>query len=188
MYDHTVFAVLTAQDSKNRASTAFRLAHNARWFRPAVGGVAEKATIDSREPTPAVDAQAEDEGSGGAVDRLILTFSELMQLEGLGDGIQAGTSTARSHILLGHRGTPGISGRQYRIVVDDGMCIWLHDHHSTHGTAVAYKEQNEKEMRRNETWMLAYTPGTRNHFGRITIHSGGLIIGHPAKPRLPLND
>lgn len=178
MYDYDVFAVLTAQDSKNRASSAFKLAHNARWFRPAVGGVAEKATIDSREPTPAIDTQAEeDEGGAGAVNRLVLTFSELMQLEGLGDGIQAGTSTATSHILLGHRGTPGISNRQYNIVVDDEMRIWLHDRCSTHGTAVAYNEQNAKETRMNETWLLAYRPSTRNCFGRITINSGGLIIG-----------
>jgi DUF1680 family protein len=32
-------------------------------------------------------------------------------------------------------------------------------------------------MRLNETWMLAYGPGTRNRFGRIAISSGGLIIG-----------
>lgn len=56
MYDYDVFAVMTAQDSKDRASSAFRLAHNARWFLPAAGGVAETATIDSQEPTPAIDA------------------------------------------------------------------------------------------------------------------------------------
>lgn len=89
MDDRDIFAVLTAQDSKNKASSAFKLAHNARWFRPAVGGVAEQATIGSREPTPAVASQQEGENDGGngAVDRLVLTFSGLMQLENLGVGI-----------------------------------------------------------------------------------------------------
>lgn len=116
MYDHRVFAVITANDSKNKAISAFKLARNAIWFQPAVGGVAEKATIGSREPTPGMEAEVDE-------DRLVLTFSELMQLEGLGDGIQAGTSTATSHILLGHRGTSSISARQYSIVVDDKLCI-----------------------------------------------------------------
>jgi hypothetical protein len=177
MYDHNVFAVLTPQDNKNKASSAFKLAHNARWFRPGVGGVAEKATISSREPTPAVDAQGEGtEGTSGAVDRLVLTFSELMQLEGLGGWIMAGTSTATSHILLGHRGTAGISSRQFSIVVDDNMRIWLYDRYSTHGTAVGYNGQNEKETRLNETWILAYGPGEDKPFDHITVASGGLII------------
>lgn len=117
-----------------------------------------------------------DEGSGDAVDRLVLTFSQLMQLEGLEDGIQAGTSTATSHILLGHRGIPGISGRQYSIVIDEEMRNWLQDRYSMYGTSVAYNEQNAKEMLLNDTWLLAYGPGRRDRFGRITIHSSGLII------------
>lgn len=59
-------------------------------------GVAEEPTIDSREATPAEDAQSEDE-EAGAVDRLVDTFKEL---EKLLNGIQLGTSTS-SHILLG---------------------------------------------------------------------------------------
>lgn len=169
MYDHRVFAVLTAQDARNRAISAFKLAHNARWFRPAVGGITEKATIGSREPTPGMDADVE--------DRLVLTFSELMQLEGFGDGIQMGTSTATSHILLGHRGTSSISARQYNIVVDDEMYIRLHDRYSTHGTAVAYDGKHGNEIRQNETWTLAYEPGSGNSLGRIAIHSGKLIVG-----------
>ncbi|KAI0407327.1 hypothetical protein F4802DRAFT_555044 [Xylaria palmicola] len=177
MYDHGVFAVLTAQDSNNRASSAFKLAHNAKWFQPAVGGVAESATISSREPTPAFAAEADEvQDRNNGVDRLVLLFSELIQLDGLRDGIQAGTNTATSHILLGHRGTRGISARHYNITVDDEMRIWLHDHYSKHGTAVEYDDQNGNEIRLNETWLLAYGPGTRNRLGRIKINSSGLRI------------
>lgn len=52
MYDHNVFAVFTAFDQRNMASSAFRLSHNSQWFRKAEGGVAEEPTIDSRETTP----------------------------------------------------------------------------------------------------------------------------------------
>ncbi|KAL8376650.1 hypothetical protein RB595_007658 [Gaeumannomyces hyphopodioides] len=177
MYDHDVFAVLIPYDTRNKANSAFKLAHNVKWFQPAVGGVAQSATIESREPTPARDSQLEEEEkeSGGAVDRLVLTFSKLMQLEGLRDGVQAGTSTATSHILLGHRGTRGVSARHYRIAVDDEMRIWLHDH-SMHGTAVGYGGQNMDQVRVGETWLLADAPGTANIFSPTTIDSGGLIV------------
>ena len=173
MDDHDVFAVIVAKDTKNKASSAFKLAPNARWFPPAAGGVAETAIIGSREPTPAVALQ-DDEGS---VDCLVLTFSKLMQLDGLGKGIRAGTNTASSHILLGHRGTRGVSGHQYSIVVDDEMRIWLHDYYSKHGTAVGYDKQNADERRVQETWLLAFGPGIRNRLGHLTIDSGDLIIG-----------
>lgn len=42
-------------------------------------GWLKKATISSRELTPEIDAQEEwGRGASGAVDRLVLTFSELM--------------------------------------------------------------------------------------------------------------
>jgi hypothetical protein len=173
MYDHNVFAVLTACDQKNKASSAFRLPHNSIWFRKASGGVAEQPIINSREATPAEDTKSGDEETA-ALDCLVVTFDELT--ENLPNGIQLGTNPAVSHILLGHRGTKGISAKQCNITVDDNLCIWLHDYHSTYGTAVGYKYQNQREVRRKETWILAYTPGTRNRFGGITIHSGSLAI------------
>ena len=173
MYDHDVFTVIVAKDTKNKASSAFKLAPNARWFRPAAGGVAETAIIGSREPTPTIAPQ-DDKGS---VDCLVLTFSKLMQLDGLGKGIRAGTSTASSHILVGHRGACGISGHQYSIVVDDGMRIWLHDYYYRHGTAVGHGQQNADERRVHETWLLAFGPGIRNRLGHLTIDLGDLIIG-----------
>ncbi len=171
--DDDVFAVIVAKDNRNKASSAFKLAPNARWFRPAAGGVAETALIGSREPTPAIAPH----GDEGSADRLVLTFSELMQLDGLGKGIRAGTNTASSHILLGHRGTRGVSSHQYSIFVDGQMRIWLHDYHSKHGTAVGHGQQNAHERRVNETWLLAFEPDIRTYLGELTIDSGGLVIG-----------
>ena len=158
MYGNNVFAVLTAFDQRNMANSAFGLAHNSQWFSKAEGGVAKEPTIDSRETTPAAgdDAKSEElnenrnENSGpGAVDRLVVTFDGL--LEKLHNGIQLGTNPNLSHILLGHRGTKGINARQCNITVDDKLCVWLHDYHSTHGTAVGHDHQNEREVRRKET-------------------------------------
>ena len=170
MYDHDVFAVMTACDLKNRASSAFKLPHNSRWFRSATGGVADKPTMSSREATPAEDPPSEDEH----VDRLVVTFDEL--LKDCPDGLRFGTNPSSSHILLGHRGTKGISAKQYHIAVDDSLSIFLHDYHSTHGTAVGYDGQNKEEVRKKETWILAYKPGTESQLGAISIYSGGLAI------------
>jgi len=186
MYDHNVFAVLTAFDQRNMASSAFRLKHNSQWFRKAEGGVAEEPSIDSRETTPApgclgdnaqLEEVNENENSGpGAVERLVVTFDQLR--EKLYDGIQLGTDPKLSHILLGHRGTKGISGRQCNVIVDDELCIWLRDYRSTHGTAVGHDSQNETEVRRRDTWILAYGPGpgAANRFGLTTIHAGTLAV------------
>lgn len=173
IYNHGVFAVLTACDQKNKAISAFKLPQNAKWFRKAIGGVAEEPTINSREATPAENLQSDDEELG-AVDRLVVTFDE--PLKNSLNGIQLGTNPLSSDVLLGHRGTKGISAKQYNITVDDSLCIWLHDYHSTHGTAVGYNDQNQKEVRKKETWILSYQPGIPSPFGDITIHSGGLTI------------
>ena len=135
MYNHNVFAVLTACDQKNKASSAFKLPLNSRWFREAMGGVAQEPTLDSREATPAEDSQSDD-NEPSAVNRLVVTFSEL--IKNPLNAIQAGTNLTLSHILLGHRGTKGISARQYNIVVDDDLWIWLHDYYSAHGTTVSH--------------------------------------------------
>ena len=173
MYEYNVFAVLTANDQNNMASSAFSLPQNAKWFRKASGGVAENPIIDSREPTPAPEAQTAEQDLG-ATDRLVVTFDE--PLKNSLHGVQLGTNLLSSDVLLRHRGTGGISARQYNITVNDDLCIWLHDYHSTHGTAVGYSHRNQKEVRRKETWILSYEPGTPSPFGDITIHSGGLII------------
>lgn len=44
------------------------------------------------------------------------------------------------------------------------------------GTAVGYKGENQKELRKRETWILAFAPNIWNRFGEITIHAGSLIF------------
>ncbi|OCK91209.1 uncharacterized protein K441DRAFT_679710 [Cenococcum geophilum 1.58] len=110
MDNPNVFAVLTPRDGKNRAMTAFRLPENANRFHSATGGVAEEPTINSREPTPSVWSLSEEEREvdQDATDRIILTFDKPPKdpLEGW----QFGTNKL-SDVLLGHRGTRGISGQ-----------------------------------------------------------------------------
>lgn len=114
MYDPDVFAVITAHDQKNKASSALELKHNSRWFCKATGGVALEPTMDSRHTTPAEDSKSDDDEEEVAsnVSRLIVSFSKLLVLDNLENGLQLGTNPILSHILLGHRGTKGISGRQ----------------------------------------------------------------------------
>ena len=171
MYDYNVFAVLTAVDDGNNARSAFNLPQNARWLRKATGGVAEVPIIDSREPTPATDPSVKQEIN--AADRLVLTFDEL--LKDFPNGVQLGTNLRSSHVLLGHRGTPGVSARQYNIVVDGEFRIWLRDY-SKHEIAVGYAGQNETEFRKGETWILCLQLGNRNVFEDMKIHSEQLSI------------
>lgn len=176
MYDHNVLAVLTAVDDNNKARSAFGLPENARWFRKAIGGVAEKPTIDSKEPTPAPDASSPDQDSG-ANDCLVITFDKLLEtLKDYENGLQFGTHPGRCDVLLGHRGTRGISGQQYNITMDNAFCFWLNDYHSTHGTAVVCNSQDQLEVRKKDTWILADRPGSRKRLRNVKIHSGGLII------------
>ena len=70
MYGPNIFAVLTAYDQKNKASSAFKLEHNSTWFCKAAGGVAVEPTISSRETTPA-DDEAGAVNEAGTVDRLL---------------------------------------------------------------------------------------------------------------------
>ncbi len=123
MYSSNVFAVLTPCDEKNKARSAFELPQNKKWFHKATGGVAEEPIINSREPTPAPDASSEDQDVG-ATDRLIVTFDDLLkELESCQSGLQFGTHLGLSHVLLGHRGTPGVSAKQYNITVGDNLWI-----------------------------------------------------------------
>lgn len=78
-------------------------------------------TIDSRQSTPATGPSMDE--TFGATDRLILTFDELPR--DLSNGVQLGTNPRSSHVFLEHRGTRGISARQYNITVDDDLRIWL---------------------------------------------------------------
>ena len=114
MYGSDVFAVIKAHDQKNKASSALELEHNSKWFCKATGGVALEPNMDSREATPAEDSHSDDENKEipSNVNRLVVSFSKLLALDNVDNGLQLGTNPVLSHILLGHRGTKGISGRQ----------------------------------------------------------------------------
>lgn len=60
--------------------------------------------------------------------------------------------------------------------MDESLNIWLHDYHSAHGTAVDQNSLNQKEVRRKETWLLAFSPGASDGFKNTTIHCSGLGI------------
>lgn len=174
MDDPNIFAVLIPCDKKNRARTAFHLPENVNRFHKATGGIVEEPTIGSRESTPALLSPAEGEGDQNATDRIILTFNKPPK-DPL-KGWQLGTNKVSSDILLGHRGTAGISGRQFNITVDDRGWIFLHDYHSSHGTTVSYDYDKQDEVRKKGTWILSRGPGTRTLWKDITIHAGGLAI------------
>jgi hypothetical protein len=59
------------------------------------------------------------------------------------NGLQLSTNPLSFDVLLKHRKTREISVMQYNIIVNDNLCIWLYDYHSTHETAVEYNEQNQ---------------------------------------------
>jgi hypothetical protein len=105
MYSPHVFAVLTAHDERKRVSSAFELPHNLRWFCEGSADAAFEPTISSREPTPAIDSQSEDDSS-----RLVVSFDKLTRI-----GQSPARATVRHEygfIPQGHRGTGGISGKQ----------------------------------------------------------------------------
>ena len=172
MYDQNVFAVLVPCDEKNKARTAFGLKQNANRFHKSAGGIAEEPILNSREPTLAPLMPSEEDH--GATDCILLTFDKLPKNPL--NGWQFGTNEDSSDVFLGHRGTAGISSRQYNITIDENFCIFLHDFHSSYGTAVGYDHQKHDEVRKKETWFLSYKPGIPNRWNDITIYSGGLAI------------
>lgn len=62
------------------------------------------------------------------------------------------------------------------MTIDEALCIWLHGYDLTHGTAVGQNGQNQMEVRRKETWILAYAPGTPDEFEERTIHCSSLAF------------
>ena len=65
---------------------------------------------------------------------------------------------------------------QFNITVDESLRIWLHDYSSRHGTPVSHGAQNVTEVRKNETWILAYEPSTINIFEEETVHCSSLAF------------
>lgn len=183
MYGYNIFAVLTPCDEEDKARTAFALEENATWFHSAPGGIAEEPAIDSRAPTPAPPTPG-DGGDGATTCSIILTLDK--PLKNPLNGFQFGTNT-HCDVLLGHRGTRGVSGHHAKMTIDDCLRVWLHDH-STYGTAVGYNHQAENEIRTKDTWILAYEPGVCPPWNDVRVYIAGLAFkvdfpnhtaGHP---------
>lgn len=166
MYHQNTFAVLIPCDDKNRARDAFRLHANADCYYKAAEGIAEKPTIASREPTPApAPAPQPSEGNYDSVDHIRLTFEK--KPNDPHKGFQFGTDP-RSDVLLGHRGTSGVSGRHFRITVNKKLCVELHED-STFGTAIGYDGEAKDEVRRKNTWILSFQPGKKLRWKNVEI-------------------
>jgi hypothetical protein len=161
MFDYNVFAVLTPYDEEGNypmaAMDAFELPHNAKRFRKGVSSVPKEPTIDSRESTPGLTEPLTTEKNKTVIAGIILTLEE--EVKDPENMWQFGTRPSTSDILLGPRGMKGISAKQCNLKIDDDEhSIWLHDYHSSHGTAVGYDEQMQDDVRRKETWIMSYGP------------------------------
>ena len=168
MYEANVFAVLVPSDFDGLARDAFRLGHNAELYHRSSKGIVTEPGLSSRESTPAPSAlKPENDDSDHDKDRLVLTFHK--RPRDLLRGWQFGTSPQTSDILLGHRGTTGISGRHFSLNVDENRRVVLRDN-STYGTSVSYGGQAEDQVRRNFTWILSLEPESAIRLGEITIH------------------
>ncbi|MCJ1263721.1 hypothetical protein MMC22_003591 [Lobaria immixta] len=165
MSDPNIFAVLIPFDGKNRARDAFRLQANAGWYRKAAEGIAEEPTIDSREPTPAL--QPDLEGNYNSADHILLTFDE--KPKDPQRGWQFGTDPRSCDVLLGHRGTKGISSRHFCITIAENFWVKLHED-STFGTAVGYNDEAKDKTRRKNTWLLSFEPRSQRQWGDIKIY------------------
>ena len=137
MSDPFIFAVLTACDKSGRAAAAFKLPENRKYHRKARPDIAEEPTIGSRESTPAPERDAEANAELG--DRLILRFDD--KLKDITRGWQFGTDPKSCDILLGHRGTPGISAKHLSITVTRMKKVELYNE-SKFGTVVSYNGQS----------------------------------------------
>ncbi|KAK0302851.1 hypothetical protein LTR82_017743 [Friedmanniomyces endolithicus] len=172
---HDIFFCLTPDARPENARKIFGLQHNACWPQTSTTDIATEPTIGSRESTPAVVLENHS-------DHLALTFSVLFalvkdgKLPSLKDGIRFGTDPNHCHVLLGHRGTPGISGQHYTISVNQDLSVWLCDYSSKHGTAVTCNKQNSGQRRRNERWILANPVGHPGPYSRIVIQAGRVYL------------
>lgn len=146
MENPNLIATLIPVDTKKLAENAFRLKHNhARYLRP-TGGIAEEPTISSREPTPA--PQLRDSNADGhchaSAHRIQLTFSQ--KPKDPSKGYAFGTNPRLCDVLLGYRGTPGISSVHFYITFNEQQRVILNSC-SPRGMAVSYSGQASNEVR-----------------------------------------
>lgn len=165
MSDPNIFAVLFPCDEKNRARDAFRLQANADWYRKGAEDIAEEPTLGSREPTPAL--QPDVEGNYNSADHIVLTFDK--KAKDPQRGWQFGTDPRSCDVLLGHRGTKGVSSRHFCITIAENFWVKLHED-SRFGTAVGYSDEAKDKTRRNNTWLLSFEPRSEWRWDDVKIY------------------
>ncbi|KAK1049349.1 hypothetical protein LTR74_017311 [Friedmanniomyces endolithicus] len=200
MQHDNVFLYLTSADSRNKASSVIKLPKNSRWYCDAQGGVEGEPTITSRDPTPApdeVEEDAPDHTSLDVTERLAITFTGLQEacqdgsvpIQSAEAGVVFGTDPRFCHVVLGFRGTVGISRKHFAIRTDSSHQIVLADLGSTHGTAVETNGQNRDQRRSWDQWILTGQPGSDDRFSTIIVWLGELALNlvlpnhHKSSPR-----
>lgn len=155
LYDPDIFGVLTPSAPYDLASKAFSHRRNQdRWE-----GVTDDG-CPSRASTATVLNNEEGVAQPRSDNRLIVRFSDIDKLKNPseGVGVQFGTNKNFSDVYLGVKGSDKISGRQFNLVLDDSLCVWLQDYYSTNVTAVRYNESTD-EIPPQDRWILAWEPG-----------------------------
>ena len=186
MHYTDIFAVLIPDDSYNMARKAFALDHNARYLERATATcVTDEPPLWRRDSTPAPqspDFAGSANASAGAeadpftsVDRIVLRFSEMNDLVDPRHGIRFGTDERASDLLLGPHGTCGVSAFQFSISTDDNLRVYLHDYNSSYGSSVSYNGEARDQVRRHETWILAYEPGRERRWSEVVVHTAGKL-------------
>ncbi|GAB1311976.1 hypothetical protein MFIFM68171_02186 [Madurella fahalii] len=146
MHDCDVLAVSTAHDQKNKAGSALELEHNLRWFCKATGSVALEPTLDSRETTPAEDSPSDDEKEE---EEMASNVNRLV--------VSFSTLLALNNF-------------------ENGLQLSTNPISSHILLGTAGRRESAKEVRRKETWLLAYPPGASDGFEETTIHCSSLAI------------
>lgn len=165
MSDPNLFAVLTPYDDSNFARDAFGLIANVDLYRKAAEGIAEEPTIDSREPTPAPPSSPMAQREFG--DRILLCLNKLPKDPKT--GWQFGTNPRISDVLLGHRGTLGISSRQFYIAITEEFRVELHET-SRHGTVISYDNQGKDVVVKDDKRLLSFEPGAQKQWNEIIVY------------------
>ncbi|KAL9014764.1 MAG: hypothetical protein Q9173_000594 [Seirophora scorigena] len=165
MSDPRLFAVLTPCDNSNLAREAFSLPENNHYYHKAAHSIAQEPIIDSRESTPA--HQQPTQTYYGSGDCILLHFDD--PLKEPMTGWQFGTNPRLSDILLGHRGTMGISSRQFYITITDQYRVELHDG-SRYGTFVSHEGQGKDVVLKHDKRLLTLEPGADDEWEDIQIY------------------
>ena len=165
MLDPKLFAVLTAYDKSNLAREAFGLPENVHCYRKTTEGIAPEPIIDSREPTPAPQPPPESNYESG--DRLLLRLDDAPKDPKT--GWQFGTNPRVCDVLLGHRGTTGISSRQFCIAITDQLRVELHDE-SRYGTIVSHDGQAMNVVLKDDKRLLSFEPGAHEQWEEIIVY------------------